>query len=683
VVGDDGVSANFTFDWNSFTGSFAPDDIVLYTSNVVWGTADLRNVTVDERSRIVVGRDNTVFALPHEAEWDDTISWVDLEPPGNVTEHYADVASDGTHIVVVGQRVGSPSIGVSWPATESVRECYVGVDVEYLDDSDLDTDYDHVDIDVDLAAMKPAADCAPTLWAYVDDPVRVNAMLAFGDPERNRLTDDENPTLVGSTLSFTTELTDVVGSPTSIAEVFPVSWRANLVEDDGTDLTHYRVTMVRSDFYPFAELQGWRRDGIFPRTGTTPYPLDEIPWPDFQSSPDPVFVDLVFGVQADESDNEFVASQGIILDEAEDMCGFANVKDWAYHPSGCSLSDLTLCETQLTDRNPDDSAPNNDVIDFFSGVSRFRAASGHPFVDFAESLDEGMAWRSHTMKHYLFTRCDLVEFEDGSGGVCTQLEPGCPAATIDADWEAQCCTEDLDPEDGYRLPLVDRVPLYAPFNGTAFRIASYEDDRKPDREQGQSGVADDCAMVDSEGEWREYPDYAAKLVEMILLVSENGDMVLRLDHVESCLFDPAALPTLIDPAENVGVEVEAGDRIAEAINAKQTDVVVYIRDERDAWRAISYFDLVPNGIYNLYKQQFDFGDRNTDPGENGFGDVDDPIISLEDRDECPLAPKVQTDAGLYMWDRDEVVLRLNPITSDSFCDENGADNMIPADIFVR
>jgi hypothetical protein len=651
IVGHSGVSAHVRFFLDDFNaGGFETSADVTTIDAPPWGEAHLTNVAVDERSRVVVGMHdnsedkNVIFSLPHEEAWDALPMWVDLQPTSAYDEDYLDVATDGQHYVAVGRRHGSPDLGIAWGGEEDVHECTVVVDIDGAGTwTNSNNTLTLADIDLDEALpdsrCQPLRAATPVAWSTVAGDVEAglaHLMLSMNDWSHTRAAATSSVVSSG--------LLDIVTSCPGCSSdelrdvIRPVIWRVNLVDDDGGNLTHYRVTVVSSVGAPYHDVGGWRRIPVPVFDDTPNYDvLGNIPFIPDGSNP---FVDAIYGVSV--SGGAFAGAQAIIEDETEDICGVLGspLIAWDGFGAGACATGGVGCTDQHPDRDP---TVDPDVVEFFAGISRLRSSAGHSFVDAAESADDGQGWRYQSMKHYILPRCDVDEVID-NGDICVQVEGSeCEADSESTDWRRVCCDDEED-ANGHDLARITYIPLYAPITGTAYVVPDPEGLGKA-RQQGvfAEQEIDDCRLIAQLGDGEEIepgdfrttatlPDH----LSTVFIFNEDNNLAIQFDHIENCVFDPAGLPSLEAPEIGVAIPVVAGDRIGRALSHGQFDIVAYVRDQDARWRKVSYFELLPTGLYNLYRQQFDLGARLTDAGENSFGAADDPIISVEDRDECPI-----------------------------------------------
>jgi hypothetical protein len=611
IVGEDGVALRLSVHLDdpsvlgvSFTLEAAPH-------GSLWGAVDLHGVSSDDRTRVIVGDDNTVYTLPANALWTEASMWRDRHPDDAPTAQYRGVASDGANYVAVGllpddTNLDTNTTGLIVAGREDVRECVLFY--EQAEDTDSDPP---LDTEV-TASVMARGDCLPP-HAPLTQESRVWTEFSRHEPHLTVDVHDLDPAWnTDGTLTWRTRLGVLPAYADGVIRMFrttvlaDVEWDTDTdVDTDAhTDLESFRLTMIPDLGAPLiSELIASSRFLRLPLSGD-PYVFA----PGTEEAPLHLklrrngLVDIFTGFKIDTEAAYFDGSaynearmsivRGIIDDRPVDACGIERNHDYEeLHTGGPTPDDNTT---------PNCGSPTDTGIEacyqsdyYLSQLTRLRSGDGHEYADMYEALGEGKQWRYHSMKHYL------------SGPCRTENAP-----EEDEVWTATCCVGEDEPS-----PV--RLPLFALFDGTAFLYpASSGDDP-------YSGVAarETCGFPT--------PGPTPPDSKQVVFISQNGELAMLFDHVKSCLFD--ATLSGIQPVPPEGVAVEAGDRLGEWSPHRTFDVATFIHDEEDRWRLISYFDLLPPDLYGMYKARFGLDPR-------GTGSPTDPVISLKQRDQCPLRP---------------------------------------------
>lgn len=617
IVGESGVALRLVIRVDEADDPGVDFTLEQVDSTGLWDDADLHAVSSDDRTRVVVGDDNTLFMLPASSSWADASMWIKREPPGNPNRSFRGIASDGVRYVVVGEQeddtdADTDSTGVIAVGQEDVHECTL-----YYTDSDTDP--------LATASVAARGDCLPPTGALATEDV-VWTAFSRREPELLLAMHDTDAT-------WDTDGTLTWLPRKSIASTYFDGairfFRTTVLVGAGAAAESYRLTMIPDIGDPLiSELAVSSRLLRLPVDGETYTfnpevgPLDEAPlhlklrqrqlWVDEQWV-DAKFVDVLTGFEINKgldyhldspSDSEdtdgrsynaarFAINRGVVGGGSEDECGPLPAVDYEeLHTGGSEPDDNTTPNCGTPDDNDEDPCYQSDF--YLARMSRLRGGSGHEYADMYEAVGEGKQWRYHSMKHYMVGECT------------SEL-----AASGDPDWVAACCVS----EDA---PSPVRLPLYAPMDGTLHLYPGTGGGT------GNSGVPsrEQCGFPEPEGE--PFPPGDVQIV----FISTDGSIAMLFEHVSSCVAFPSA----------EGVVVEAGDRIGEWSAHRTFDIITFLRDEEDRWRLISYFDLLPPELYGMYRKRFGLASR-------GSGAANDPVISLKERDRCPMRPRTDTDVS--------------------------------------
>ena len=341
-------------------------------------------------------------------------------------------------------------------------------------------------------------------------------------------------------------------------------------------------------------------------------------------------------------------------------------------------------DTDDPEDGPEDGDASTGFERFIYGMTRYRNILGHPYVDDYEGFKDGMEWRYLRQRNDFYGLCERGPQPNHREAWTEQCcVPYCEDWS--EDHEGEC-----DPE--HKPALVPRTDVYfnvyAPVDGVVYLVPDPGDVAPCRCESGGDTdvVEDECTLcskgslpeesedtdvdtdvdtdttIDTDSELKVLcipdrivddnfgagatpmphatddtdaydtdppipcsfndgvPRKATKLPYPsmnLLVVNHQGNVAFRLLHVESCL-------------EN-GTVVTAGQRVGRGSAWMEFDLEVWINSERDRWRAVPYFELLPDALYRIYVAKFGLAPR-------GSGLPRDPIIPLEQRDACPGLP---------------------------------------------
>ncbi|HMV65651.1 MAG TPA: hypothetical protein PKA64_02280 [Myxococcota bacterium] len=648
-----------------------------------WGAGAYKfyGLWTDERTRTVVGdngltstsRRPIVLTLARTEDFGTSPLWLDRSPAGSDPIVLTGVASNSSYYAAVGVNTSNGD-GVVYRGHEAVVQCSVraamgsgtwtvslrpclegtpaiggatqlqagdalvslteGGEMTFADtdisplggDTDLDTDL-HVEIGQDPKSRLQT-------WEL--------SLVGLGD------TDDTNDT--DDTDIFQVEVSvvpDLAGNVTLTGEVFTCRFPDPPTSFDGFRDLIYETT--------------WRRDSLqfFPST-ISRYRLyrdtgEGIPYqvPAIAGHPElspQAFADILTGWMVDDRDDTTPEQRDTNLDPLNNAwCPQAQLVGLEEDGLEWADSDEPATDIDLTGSGPER---------LLYGISRYRNIIGHSMADDYEGFRDGMEWRYMRMRNDFFGLCERgpgpPQAPEGHAAYWTETccrtrgEEWAEDANTDGDTD----WEDTLPEAEDTDDLVPDTTLYfdvfAPVDGTVYLLpdpgevapcpCENDMDAGEDRcdvctgEGGTPGV--DCIsrdlIVDNYGAGGDEsapcnfldgaPRKASRLPAPsmnIAVVNHQGNVVFRMLHVESCL-------------EN-GTEVLAGQRVGRVSAWQEMDLEVWYNSDRDRWRAISYFELLPDALYAIYEAKFGFAPR----GSEG---PSDPIIPLEQRDACPGLP---------------------------------------------
>jgi hypothetical protein len=675
IVGEDGVALRLTIRLDPPDDPGVDFDLQEAPTALLWtDNVSLHGVSSDDRSRIVVGDDNTVYTLPRSSDWTDASMWTAHPPPGSGTVHFRGVASDGIRYVAVGSKIisGLP-IGVIYSGSEDVNECTL-----YFSAGDLDTT---ATVGATLAegGCLPNTGMAPeaTVWTsysrsepHLDDTDPADTLPGAHD---HSPTWDDGELTWHIRLGPTPERAGMRGFQTTVlyddtdtdADADDISYRLTLLPELGDPILH--------------DLSAMSRVFDWPDPNPSNYPLhnagDGAPVHERIRVRNREFVDVLTGFKVDPTaafDNPARRGvlRGVMGPLTVDYCGDLpemsfeafDTGEGPYVPPGDPHLDTANGPTYCDDSDVPAGEACFPYEHYLSRMSRLRAGGtdetpgGHEYADVYEALAEGKQWRYQSMKHYLFGRCT------GNSEGASE------------DWSTACCDVDA-------LPTAVSLPLFAPMAGHAYIFpqpgeAATGSITSSNDLPGSIPANTDCGFANP----ALYPGLTHEDLPpsvQVLFVSEARDFVMLFDHVRSCLYQPPEdTGDPIDPQNPLEfgegrVPVAAGDRLGEWSPHRTFDLVAAINDEADRWRLVSYFDVLPPELYRLHQHRLGLDPR-------GSGDPADPTISLKQRDQCPMRP---VEAEADPQDTDEKVTEFD-LTLDSGCVAPGASNPLSLPVIV-
>lgn len=559
---------------------------------------DFLGVASDERTRMIVGTDNKAFSFPRYATFNDRLM-LDRKPtiPANVAPAsvvWRGVASDNVTWMLVGKGAlsnGTP-VGAFWYGQPQVESCRVLTDpfapVVSISLSDCDRD------------PGPALVTLPSLTTedYTITDARVSLSMA-GEPEHH-----DELTLVDADVNDTTVDADQ-GSYILERDIDPdvslQTWKLNL--DRSGQQVEVFVTpdltlagALGNVAEPYNHLV---EDFVFNR-GLSTFPGGSPATLPNGHIRDVITTDVFTGLHVAGTvlaESEASPPTTFCLDPSRDQVA------WAGGLHG-------FMET--------------DASSLLAGFSRFRSADGHSYVDNYESVHQGKGQRYQSMKHYVYGRCRL---------------PACGGALscADSSWDAECCDE-----NGAKTDVVD---LFAPFDARVVQLRSPKElfeGAPPDTDilltyvqnvddpwsaypAGLEAGGRTCSFFDGVKTFEDITRDQGRLA----LFLEAGDardyrVAIVFDHVETCLDLSAG-----------SAHVDAGDRVAHFITHGETEVAMWVNDREGRWRAMSYFEELPDELYNNI---YALAPWNFAPRAGPALDAS-PAIPLAVRDQCPVHPE--------------------------------------------
>ncbi len=624
-----------------------PRDLEIIPPTNLWGSVTLHDVWSDERTRTIVGAESTVWTFPRTAPMSETSLWWSRSPGPGYT--FRGVASDHAAYMVVGRHNASNQ-AVAVFGTTRVKTCTVVADFQRPPTPPENTP----------AAFAPQftfslpLQCLEGSSAPVDglDPGRVVTHLLGGDLELYGAVAVDTPTQT-ATLTFDgTRLTDNTIYPfwhlqSDVSSAGAREQREIVVipEAPPRDASGAFPTSLQPDPAPPPVAPGCTPDWdqslndvssvfsglVFGRTTPTTRPTS-APQPISRTAsgsrviPGSLWVDLLTGIRGNGTVARSVG--------ALDTC------DW--QPLG------TYHDAWLPDANPatapDDLDDTTGVESLIAGFSRQRNAEEHGMIDDYEREIDGRDPRLMSMKHDFIGRCfhgQLNGFE-----------------WPDAGYAAACCDVDdptTEPLDESTLPVNTNLDLYAPYRARVYHIGLPRglqacDGQVIDLENTDpnypyvinipnvSGVSDLPEAPDTQiqcpvthlGEITVGAGVEpyTRMVGSTFLVWEpgpndprNGSVVMVIDNIDVCW------PVNDDPSSN-GQIIEAGERFGLLSVHSRMDVGVWVNDHHDRWRLLSYFDMLPDALYDVYEAKFGFPNRTLQA-------TPPVVVPLAERDRCP------------------------------------------------
>ncbi len=612
AVGQNGTAVWVELNLEALT--FSPDVRHLPSGET---SANLYGAYSDLRSRVLVG-DGIILVQPIEERFDRSWSWMDRTPPDLVSgAKFRAITSDNLNYVVVGE-APDPDDTDSLPATIAIA--YTGL-------KDIKTCTRVPDL-VDLDATIELWDTDCLNEADDTDPF-TDTDFHIGPPRQARPLDVGGALAdTGRTVSSAGEVTyqyddtdtddlepdgDDADTLPDLPDPFHGLWVTNVVDYRGAEPVHWRVSMVPEQMPVLFSTSPGSRVAFTPMEATTEYDLSNGP------AYTGTFVDILTGIQYDPG-TPAVLSMTAGAFGAEDVCGFPAYQE-ATEPDD---TDADTLDQPVFYSDTDVVDPEAGVRRFFRFVTRFRSAAVHDFVGEVEAFRDGHESRFQGMNHLWKGRCTKGPFDTGT------------------DERAVCC----NPSGSENSASDNWLSLYAPVDGVIYKVEDSVDQfRTDDTIDGGDGFLDVCAG--GVAETRDVPTGG------LVFISDNGNLVLRYQKVEVCagqsgsaltplevVWDPNASPS------TTSVSVDAGQRIAQTSPYHEFNVQVFVNDEADRWRVLSYLDLVPDELYEeVYVDRFGLPARGTRSKRS-------PTIPLFRRDACPLG--VANSSGTAV-DRAELV----------------------------
>jgi hypothetical protein len=682
----------------SLCTAYDPFDLVAFNGTLI-GTDNLHDVLSDDRTRMVVGDNGAVWTYPKSAPLDLDLWWDRGPAPVDEVEvNFKGIASDHGFYLAVGDRaVGSTTEGIAFVGASQVRTCTVVGDFRrsWSADQDLATPPFQPQVSFSLAA------CLDEL--NIEGTVSVSSRMAMhaqgGSTEVYPTSLSEDTDLPNDHVYHLTFPSADMNAGTR-APFFVVNLDVatpNPVDTDVTDRDQVEILVI-PEFPPTDS------DGDWPSSLPT-YADPEITWAGYDYDDNPGaeafptweqaiisvagdFVDLVFGrrnptISAEgtpQSMEKLTGGSRVIpadlwvdvltgLDNnGDNQFGYQNdvadrCADWAslgtYHDQYVSWDCAGTLPTPAFDCADND--PSLGVESLVGGFSRFRNIQTHGYPDDYEREIGGGEYAYASLKHDFFGRCHHLAM------------PG--EEWPDIGFEDACCT----PEEPL-VPITESIDIYAPFRARVMLIPGPGSPPPangqevffpfPDDYVSQTGdfadplLNDPCPITNLDSITYGAPadQYFSRLLGRTLLVwwpeettpaiekGWQGSVVMAIDNIDLCVpfNEEGDTPT-------VSV-VEAGDRIGTFSNHGTIDIAMWVNDQHDRWRYVSYFDMIPDNLYKIYVTKFGFTPRvGTSTSEQT-----NPIIPASERYyECPALPVVASRTDVFTpEDADEQSLGL-------------------------
>lgn len=648
VVGDSGTVVGASVDVPALTPAVEIDDDLPGDSGdpddalgPFTGSESFHGVWSDDRSRILVGGSGVLYTQPKEQDIGQEAFWTAHPPDEDVS--YAAVVGDAVNYLLIGGTT-SPQQGYVYTGEEAVVDCKATI-ASWASISDTDALDEVIHLDTDCPAID--SDIWPDL--YVKDLRRLVAHVEDTGSE----TDTDVP--VPPPPSYPLEKGGTVGDLVTMdpaSGLFPY-YRANMVDRSGAVARHLRVSLFPSAILPFGELRNRKDPGTRPIRASGDDGIFALPAnPPYWQAHHGTFVDVLTGWRQNRADVGnptplwmwvgFPSFEGFIGED--DLCADdTDHHDW---PEVYEEGDTDVPQW------PDDL-----WADSVKSFSRFRSSAGHDMTDDHESFRPGYEPRFQSMKHYVEGACLDDDCEYGLREGDTDDAPEGSLCS------ALCCSDPPGTPDRVRRKV--GRPIYAPFDGDLyFGIGGVDGGGG----SGFSAHGNVTCLDENEPEsvFQALVDDPAWDRPM-MLVHPSKNLVIEFAHAKSCLPLPDGPDRFTDPDWDGGYPVEQGQRIGAFSLWGVSDIDVWVNDTNDRWRLISYFDLLPDGLYADYVQRLDFSPRATTDARN-------PIIPLAERDLCPLEPDYDTN-------EDDLDDRGSALHCDLHCidDDTDTDDLTPSE----
>ncbi len=621
VVGDDGVAARATVTVPASTPLVSePVGAPATIGGPIWDDTKLLGVWSDDRTRVVVGEGGLVFTQPKEEAFEDPTLWTSETPDGSV--HFAAVTGDAVDYLLVGyETVGGSTVGSVYTGQQDVLSCppvVAPVAKAYNPPPDFippDTDTDP-DTDVELADLDAGCLDVDTDGLDTEDivfgplhPLGPRELIELPPDTDTNDSDTDGPWVPFKVLSLATD------AEATISPLFgALMYRLNFVDwRDPGDPQHHHVDFLSLGNTPYGGLSARKEPAtrpLRPNPSGSNFVIDGGPYfgsPAYWRPSHGSFVDLFTGWGVNPGVHAFAWSsagpswQGSV--DGADTCE-ANLSAW---PSSEGPDD--------TDDTDDDPFEVDLFRDSILSFTRFRSDAGHDFTDDPESFRPGYEPRFQSMKHYVGSPC--------GNSICgpdpEDPNPGDTDPAPDPGFCASICCQDDGMGSYDEQDKTAGRPLYAPFAGKLYFAQEGEGNTAGATLQNACGdsTETDDTDIDDLSDWD----------GQVFLIHHTLNIAIELDHVRGCLVSP----------DNRGpVSVARGERIATASAWVNWDLAVWVNDEADRWRLVSYFDLLPEPLYDLYERDLGFAPRTQRSRNN-------PVIPMDERDRCPLEPDYDTD----------------------------------------
>lgn len=654
-----------------------------------WGSVGLNGVWSDERTRIVVGDAGNLWTYPKSAPIDAPHVgwWWDRSPaPSSVDFH--GVASDHSAYLAVGTYHGGSDVGVAYVGATTVSSCtaigdfqrsctpgtagcsggpgfepFLTFDIEHcLEDTDTPT---AVSAKLVNHLKGGSVEVYPTSISHVG----TTYTLTFSS-------DDLNDGTVMPIFIMNAEFDDTdLDTDRRQEEILIIPEGPSLPTEEGWPDSPNEDSdppEVGPTCYPNAEQSNNSVVGPFlslvygHTNGTTlsigePRPIEPLT-SGSKVIPAILWVDLLTGL-------DMLGNSRRALPDPVDRCSTWSEDLATYHDDPDGTDEWGSCSSPGGSWTcGEDTDASTGVETVVGGFGRNRNATNHAYIDDYEREKDGGEYLYSSMKHDFFGRC--------------HHSPMAGEDWPDDNYTTDCCTEDSD-GDTELEPANEFIDLYAPFRARVLHIgdpttgtmpcdgdfispvACSETDVDPsndtDVEHSVQFLSQCGGLVSGDGDFPDSDEPACKVQNRRWVTygsAEGGKFVRALGRTllvwtpdpEDTPYDAGWKGTVVLAIDNIdlctpyneevpsGSIIEAGTRFALFSKHQEMDVAIWVNDSHDRWRLMSYFDMLPDKLYQIYAAKFGFLPRPSGSTKD-WRDFD-PVITAEERARCLAAPTI-------------------------------------------